>query len=174
MSFCTNCGTELTEGAAFCSNCGAGQVHPIEAAEQPFPTPEPELAIAEPVCQELEAEQAVTVYPQTVYQPTESAPAAALTGPAKIFSIISMACGIASILLCCSGPTFGIAAIICSILGRKKTPAGVNNTMATVGLITGIIGAALGVIMLIVSFISGFINGYSGIEDSFNYMYCMF
>lgn len=167
MSFCSNCGTELTEGTAFCPNCGAGQLPKCDAPEQSIPTAEPEAVIPEPVCQESEVVQPEVEYH---YPQNTPAPTPALTGVAKIFSIISMACGIGSILLCCSGPTFGIAAIIFSILGRKKTPAGVNNNMARIGLITGIIGAALGVIVLIISFVSGLINGYNGVQDTFSYM----
>ena len=165
MSFCSNCGTELTEGTAFCPNCGAGRLPQSHTPEQSISVTEPQVDIAEPVRLELEAVQPEPVYPQSI-----EASAPALTGIAKIFSIISMACGIGSILLCCSGPTFGIAAIIFSILGRKKTPAGVQNNMARIGLITGIIGAALGVIMLIISFVSGLINGYNGVQDTFSYM----
>lgn len=166
MSFCSNCGTELTEGTAFCPNCGAGQVRQFDVPEQTVPTPQPEIVPVAPVDQDP-----APVYQQPVYSQTVDTSATALTGVAKIFSIISMACGIASIPLCCSGPTLGIAAIVFSILARKKTPAGVSNTMAKVGRITGIIGVALGVIALIVSFVSGLVNGYQGFQESFQYVY---
>lgn len=170
MSFCSNCGTELTEGTAFCPNCGAGQLPQFDTPEQPIPASAPEVINAEPVCQEPEVVQPAPVYEQPVYRQTVEPASDALTGPAKIFSIISMACGIASIPLCCCGPVFGIAAIVFSILSRKKTPAGVKNTMATVGLITGIIGTVLGAIMGTTSFISGLINGFSEASGSFDYM----
>ena len=169
MSFCTNCGAELTEGAAFCSSCGAGQIRQLYTPERTAIPTEAVAGTTETVAQETEAAESVAVYQQPVYYQSENPPVTVLTGAAKIFSIISMVGGIASILLCRISPHFGIAAIVLSILGRKKTPTGIKNAWATVGLITGIIGVSLAVIIGIISSISGVIEGIGGFQDSFHY-----
>ena len=72
MSFCSNCGAELTEGTAFCPNCGAGQVRTFGAEEPTAVVPEPEVIPAEPVSQAPVYQEPVyqaPVYQAPVYQP---------------------------------------------------------------------------------------------------------
>ena len=123
MSFCSNCGSEMTEGTAFCPNCGAAQV------QQTY-TPEPEVVIAAPVAQQNQT------------------PANTLTGPAKILSLIAMICGLVSLGSSLGGFIPGIAALILSNLAYKKAP-GVPNTKAKVGRITGIFGIIISVLCCI-------------------------
>lgn len=153
MSYCSNCGAEITEGAAFCPNCGAGQVRPMNVQEQPVPTLEPEVVVpAEPVYQQPVYQQ--PVYQQPVYQPP------VLTGAAKILSIISMVCGLVSLASCMYGFIPGIAALILSNLAHKKAP-GVYNKKADIGKTTGIIGIILGAICFVGYLIYCFILGFS-------------
>lgn len=71
-----------------------------------------------------------------------------LSGQAKVFSIISMVCGIVSMVSCCYGGFLtGIAAIVFSILAKKKYSG--KNTMATLGLIFGIVGLVFATIACI-------------------------
>jgi hypothetical protein len=120
MSFCYNCGSELTEGTAFCPNCGTAQVQQTHA-------PEPQVIVAAPVVQQ---------------NPNVSN---TLTGPAKILSLISMICGLVSLGSTLYGFIPGIAALILSGLAYKKAP-GVPNTKAKVGRITGIFGIIISVL----------------------------
>lgn len=144
MSFCSNCGTELTEGSAFCPNCGAGQVRQFSVQEQPAPAPE--VVPAEPVYQEpVPVYQ--PVYQQPVYQPQVEVPAALPTS-AKILGLISMICGLASLVSCYVGFSFAIPALILSGIASRKAP-GVPNGKAKVGKITGIFGIILSVISFI-------------------------
>lgn len=134
MNYCPNCGAQLAEGAAFCNNCGAAQ------------------------------NAAPVVYPEPVYQyqePVEAQPEGP-TGKAKTFGLVALICGIASIVMCCSGPVPGIAAVIFAKLGQNATAAGVENKNAKLGMILGIVGIALGVIACIASFFIGLIGGLSG------------
>ena len=72
-----------------------------------------------------------------------------LAGPAKVFSIISFVCGIVSMVSCCWGGFLtGIAAIVFSILAKKKFTG--KNTFATLGLVFGIIGLVLATIFAII------------------------
>lgn len=143
MSFCSNCGSEMTEGTAFCPNCGAGQVTP--AAEPEVVAP----AYQEPAQQSVET------------------PAATLTGAAKIMSIISMICGIVSCVTCIYGFAFSIPAFILASIAGKKAP-GVPNTMTKVGKITAIIGIVLSVISWIV-YIVIIAAGTASSMDSYYY-----
>ena len=151
MSFCSNCGAELTEGSAFCPNCGAGQVRPFHVQEQPVPTPEPEVVTAEPVYQEpapvYQPVYQQPVYQQPVYQPQVEVPAT-LPASAKILGLISMICGLVSLVSCYVGFSFAIPALILSGIASRKAP-GVPNGKAKVGKITGIFGIILSVISFI-------------------------
>ena len=69
---------------------------------------------------------------------------------ANIMAIISMVCGIVSLCSLYVGFVFSIPALILSALSRGKTPAGVNNSKARVGLITGIIGLGLSFLWFII------------------------
>lgn len=137
MNFCSNCGAEISEGTAFCPNCGAGQVRQYDAQEH---SAEPEVVVAQPVYQQ-------PVYQEPVQQSTVET-TATLTGAAKILSIISMVCGLVSLVSCYAGFAPGIAALILSNMAFKKAP-GVPNSKAKTGKITGIIGIIVSALCLI-------------------------
>lgn len=140
MSFCSNCGAELTEGTAFCPNCGAGQVRTFGADEPVAVAAEPEVLPAEPVYQE-------PVYQAPVYQP--QAEPAVLPTSAKILGLISMICGLVSLVSCYVGFMYSIPALILANIASKKAP-GIPNGKAKVGKITAIIGIVVSVICFIV------------------------
>ena len=140
MSFCSNCGAELTEGTAFCPNCGAGQVRTFGADEQVAVAAEPEVLPAEPVYQ-------VPVYQAPVYQP--QAEPAVLPTSAKILGLISMICGLLSLVSCYVGFAYSIPALILANIASKKAP-GIPNGKAKVGKITAIIGIVISVICFII------------------------
>ena len=86
-------------------------------------------------------------YQQNAYNaaPTDQV----LAGPAKVFSIVSLVCGIVSMVSCCYGGFLtGIAAIVFSVLAKKRYTG--KNTMATLGLVFGIIGLVLATISAII------------------------
>lgn len=67
-------------------------------------------------------------------------------------SIISLVLGILSILICCCtwiGLLFGIAGLICGIIGKKKSPSGIG----TAGIICSIIGLLLSGLILTLAII---------------------
>ena len=71
-----------------------------------------------------------------------------------VLGIISMVCGILSLLgTCCCGSSviFGVAAIVLSVLQRRKG----NNGFAVAGLVMGIIGIVLGIVMIVVYAFTG-------------------
>ena len=140
MSFCSNCGAELTEGTAFCPNCGAGQVRTFGADEPVAVAAEPEVLPAEPVYQE-------PVYQAPVYQP--QAEPAVLPTSAKILGLISMICGLLSLVSCYVGVAYSIPALILANIASKKAP-GIPNGKAKVGKITAIIGIVVSVICFII------------------------
>lgn len=74
--------------------------------------------------------------------------------------LISMILGIASIVVCCSGFPFAVAAIVLALIERSKL--GETSKKGKVGLILGIIGAVIGVIVYILAFIGGFAGGMMG------------
>ena len=80
----------------------------------------------------------------------------------KVQSIISLVCGILS-LLCCVIPGFSfvpaIAGIILAIVAKKK--AGKFPVMSLIGLIASIVGIVIGAIYLIL-FAVGAVSGLSG------------
>ena len=152
MSFCSNCGAELTEGTAFCPNCGAGQVRTFGADEPVAVAAEPEVLPAEPVYQE-------PVYQAPVYQ--SQAEPAVLPTSAKILGLISMICGLVSLVSCYVGFAYSIPALILASIASKKAP-GIPNGKAKVGKITAIIGIVISVICLIAYFAGLFSLMHSG------------
>ena len=152
MSFCSNCGAELTEGTAFCPNCGAGQVRTFGADEPVAVAAEPEVLPAEPVYQE-------PVYQAPVYQ--SQAEPAVLPTSAKILGLISMICGLVSLVSCYVGFAYSIPALILANIASKKAP-GIPNGKAKVGKITAIIGIVISVICLIAYFAGLFSLMHSG------------
>lgn len=84
-----------------------------------------------------------------VYQPIVEEPK-----KVKVFGIISLIAGIASVLLgCCYGSSipFAIAAIIMACIDRSKN--GKMSAMSVIGLICGILGALAGVVFVILLFV---------------------
>jgi hypothetical protein len=155
MSFCSNCGAELTEGTAFCPNCGAGQVSTFGADEPVAVAAEPEVLPAEPVYQEPIYQEPVDqepVYQEPVYQEPVyqlQVEAAVLPTSAKILGLICMICGLVSLVSCYVGFAYSIPALILSSIASKKAP-GIPNGKAKVGKITAIIGIVVSVICFIV------------------------
>ena len=81
------------------------------------------------------------------------------TGAAKVFSIISLICGILSLITCCYSFIPGIAGLVFSIVAKTKYKG--KNTMATLGMVFSIIGMAMGIIWLIIAVVAGIFNGDS-------------
>lgn len=156
--FCSQCGTNNADNAAFCAGCGA----PL-AGEQPVNQEAPQQPEA-PVYQE----------PQNDFQPPYN-PTPAPQLPGKGLGIAGMVLGIASIVLMC---TFYLA-LPCAIVGLilscnangKAKKAGMKNGFAVAGIITSAIGLGLGVIYLILAVIGfGVLAEYGyEIEDFMEY-----
>ncbi len=119
--FCKNCGTENQDTDNYCKYCGE-YLKPIPAYEQE----------AKP-------------------EDTETTTAAASKPASSSDAIISMICGIVSVVMCCSsivGVVCGIAAIV---LARREKAAGRENTYVQIGYVCGIIGLILSAVALVVS-----------------------
>ncbi len=88
MKFCSECGTQLADDAQFCINCGKPQSQPQQpVVEQPV--------IEMPVIEQSVAEQPVV---QPAYsQPVYIQPEPQFNTGAKVFGIVSMACGIVAL-----------------------------------------------------------------------------
>ena len=142
MSFCSNCGAELTEGTAFCPNCGAGQVRTFGAEEPVAVAGETTV-----LCGETTVLTAEPVYQAPVYQPQVEP--AVLPTSAKILGLISMICGLVSLVSCYVGFMYSIPALILASIASKKAP-GIPNGKAKVGKITAIIGIVVSVICFII------------------------
>jgi hypothetical protein len=77
--------------------------------------------------------------------------------PGKTLSIVSLVLGILGILASCLtlgaffyvGIALAIAALVCGIIGRNRTPEGMPKGMATAGLILGIVGIAVGLLAIV-------------------------
>ena len=87
-----------------------------------------------------------------VYNP---APAEGPTGAAKVFSIISLVCGIISVVFgCCGwGILFGVPGAVFGIISKAK--CGAKNPLALVGMILSFVGIGLSIIMIVVMCVSG-------------------
>ena len=83
MKFCSQCGTQLADDAQFCVNCGK----PQSQVQQPV--------VEEPVVEAPAFEQPI-VQP-TYAQPVYIQPEPQYSTKAKVFGIVSMACGIAAL-----------------------------------------------------------------------------
>ena len=68
-------------------------------------------------------------------------------------AVASLVLGLVS-MFCCGMPA-SIAAIICAIVSKSKSPDGKINGMAIAGLVLGIVGVVMSVISAIVGFASG-------------------
>ena len=97
-------------------------------------------------------------YQQPEYQQGNvynAAPAEGSTGAAKVFSIISLVCGIISVVFgCCGwGILFGIPGAVFGIISKAK--CGAKNPLALVGMILSFVGIGLSIIMIVVMCVSG-------------------
>ena len=97
-------------------------------------------------------------YQQPEYQQGNvynAAPAEGPTGAAKVFSIISLVCGIISVVFgCCGwGILFGIPGAVFGIISKAK--CGAKNPLALVGMILSFVGIGLSIIMIVVMCVSG-------------------
>ena len=97
-----------------------------------------------------------------VYNPV---PAEGPTGAAKVFSIISLICGILSMICCCYGFIPAIPGIVFAAIAKAKFKG--KNTMATLGLVFSIIGCVIAVISLIIVIVTGVFENSS----SYHYYY---
>lgn len=71
-------------------------------------------------------------------------------GKAKAFGIVSLVCGIVSLVGCFVTFEFGIPGIVFGVLAKKASrQQGVENKMANIGFILSIIGLIVGAIALI-------------------------
>ena len=137
--FCPNCGNPVEENANFCCKCGADMAVPNATPADEAPQTPADTA---PDYQAL-------VYPPE--QPIEK------NKVGKIFSLVSLLCGIISLVLCWIPFVMeipAIAAVVLGILGIKK-----NGSKGK--CITGIIlGAIAFVLILIVSLAVGLSSFY--------------
>ncbi len=97
-------------------------------------------------------------YQQPEYQQGNvynAAPAEGPTGAAKVFSIISLVCGIISVVFgCCGwGILFGVPGAVFGIISKAK--CGAKNPLALVGMILSFVGIGLSIIMIVVMCVSG-------------------
>lgn len=167
--FCTSCGSELEDNAKFCPNCGVslavptGFDSPVDnnaytvQAETPVYTPQQEAPVYNPqpetpVYQQpsgFENYSDPYAQSQTMYN-TPQQPLQPQKGPSKAMAIISMICGILSLLCCCYGVVavvLGGAAIALAIISLVTKKGGKG--MAITGIICGGIGFLGGLIFLI-------------------------
>ena len=94
--------------------------------------------------------------PQPVPQSQFTPPPTPQDNPGKNLSIVSLVLGIIGLLFACTmvlsyiGIPFAIAALVCGIIGRNKTPEGMKSGMAIAGIVLGAVGivVALGVLVL--------------------------
>lgn len=141
--FCSQCGTNNADNAAFCAGCGAplanGQPLKQETPVQDTP---------------MQPENPVYQAPQNDFQPSYT-PTPNPSLPGKGMGIAGMILGIASIVFMC---TFYLA-LPCAIVGlilscsakSKAKKAGMKNGFAVAGIITSAIGLGLGIIYLILA-----------------------
>lgn len=145
--FCSQCGMNNADNAAFCAGCGAP------------------LANEQPVAQEApqQPEAPVVQQPQGDFQPSYT-PTPSPELPGKGMGIAGMILGIASLVLMC----YFYIALPCAIVGLilscsangKAKKVGMKNGCAVAGIITSSIGLGLGVIYLLLAAI-----GFAAISE---------
>lgn len=139
--FCSQCGTNNADGAAFCAGCGAPM-----ANEQPVNQEVPQQPEIQPGYQTSQGDF------RTQYTPT---PKPEL--PGKGMGIAAMILGIASLVLMCTFYLSIPCAIVGLILGcsanGKAKKAGMKNGCAVAGIITSSIGLGLAVIVIVLAII---------------------
>jgi len=145
LMLCKNCGNEIADGNLFCNNCGAA----VEAAS---------------------AEEVVAAQPEVV---AEAVPEVT-TDPGKTMGIISLICGIASLVLPCI-PCLGYLSFVPIVLGivfgfigmKKSKAAGFKNTLALVGIILSFSG----IVIYLISIVAGAVIGVLGSASGSSYYY---
>lgn len=150
--FCKNCGTENQDTDNYCKHCGE-YLKPIPAYEQEAKPEDTETTTAAEDEPDKSVEPDLPVVPQVAESQEEPKPepAAASKPASSSDAIISMICGIVSVVMCCSsivGVVCGIAAIV---LARREKAAGRENTYVQIGYVCGIIGLILSAVALVVS-----------------------
>jgi len=78
--------------------------------------------------------------------------------PGQVLSIVALVLGIIGLLLSCLtawylGLWLSIAALVCGIMGRGKTPQGMKSGMAIAGIALGAVGILTGIVMLVLMII---------------------
>ena len=85
---------------------------------------------------------------------------------AKVLAIISLVCGILSLICCCiacANAILSVAAIVCGIISIKKSDS--YKGMAIAGIACGGVGIVLRIVMVI---LAGFVGAIGDLFDSIN------
>lgn len=155
MGTCTNCGTEVPEGARICRSCGSPYSPKQQAPQQPPPQqPGPTGQPAAPI-------QQPPAGPTTWQTPQSFGPGGTVSvAPTDGQAIASLVCGILGIFFC---PV--ILSIVAIVLGKSSMTrieasggALQGHQLAKAGFIVGIVGVVLGVLAVI-----GFILLFGGL-----------
>ena len=109
-----------------------------------------------PVVEETVVVEETPVVEETVVETVEATVEPSVEAPAeknKLWGILSLVCGIVSILVACCGASipFGVAAIVFNVIDKKKNEA--SSTLSKIGMICGIIGLVIGGVVLVLSLI---------------------
>lgn len=119
MAFCSNCGSQLTDGADKCINCGAS------AAVNTLPTAATVPATEQPAV-------------------VNRAPKDSGDISGRAMAIVSFVCGIVGTVTF-SGITLGILALIFGIISRKE---GNKSGMSTAGIVLGSVSLVTYVLLI--------------------------
>lgn len=152
MGFCSNCGSELKDGAKFCENCGA----PVEIAQEPV--------------REFVEEQTVEYYTEApvVNTPEQES----MTKSALIMSIVGLALselGIPGIIISAIAKSKVKKATAAGAIGGKLKAARI---LSTIGMILSIVMTIVWLLYIVVigAAVAYSINegGFDTIESTFN------
>ena len=175
--FCLNCGAEMPDDVKFCPSCGAAAPS-IESFEAENVSKDDNFGMGEapaaPTITKITDAEEIAPEPIPTYdnsdttggqytnanvnygQPTEAQPSMAL-------AIVSLVCGIVSLLCCCCIPyigiLFSIAAVVCGIISLNKNLGG--RGMAIAGIACG----GVGLVLIIITIILGAVAGSMGIME---------
>lgn len=189
--FCLNCGAEIPDSVKFCTSCGkeVQDASAVEAAntivtEDNFGlgdapvAPEPvileKVTDAEeiapepiPVMDDVNNSNAGAYSEQNTYSGNYGAPQAAEPAASKTLAIVSLVCGILSILCCCCctylGIALSIAAIACGVIVLVKNMEG--RGMAIAGIACGGVGFVVLIIAMIAGAAMGSLANYEDIIE---------